>query len=82
MQLYKSTGKVDGANVTVKWADYSDSNANISYLVKRGSTVIITTSIGYADFNCSDSAVEKSVKLTVKAIKRMFSVALRMTVIL
>ena len=66
VQLYKSTGKVDGANVTVKWADYSDSNANISYLVKRGSTVIITTSIGYADFNCSDSAVEKSVKTDSK----------------
>ena len=69
VQLYKSTGKVDGANVTVKWADYSDSNANISYLVKRGSTVIITTSIGYADFNCSDSAVEKSVKTDSKGNK-------------
>ena len=29
VQLYKSTGKIDGANVTVKWANYSDSNANI-----------------------------------------------------
>ena len=69
VQLYKSTGKIDGANVTVKWANYSDSNANISYLVKRGSTVIITTSIGYADFNCSDSAVEKSVKIDSKGNK-------------
>ena len=66
VQLYKSTGKIDGANVTVKWEDYPDSNANISYLVKRGSTVIITTSISYADFKCSDPAVEKSVKTDSK----------------
>ena len=62
VQLYKSTGKIDGANVTVKWKGDPVPSANKSYLVKRGSTVVLTTFIHYSDFNCSDPSVTKTIK--------------------
>lgn len=62
VQLYKSTGKIDGANVTVRWKGDPVPSANKSYLVKRGSTVVLTTFIHYSDFNCSDPSVTKMIK--------------------
>ena len=62
VQLYKSTGKIDGANVTVRWKNDPVPSANKSYLVKRGSTVVLTTFIHYSDFNCSDPSVTKMIK--------------------
>lgn len=60
VRLYKTTGKRDAAEVTVSWENYKDDKT--TYLVKKGSSITIQTSVHYGTFKCSDPSVTIAVK--------------------
>lgn len=57
VQLYKSTGKLNGVNVEIKW---NPNSKNI--LVEKGTEVVLYTGYSYAEASCSDSSVKVSKK--------------------
>lgn len=57
VQLYKSTGKIDGANVTVQWGGKTASECE-NVFVKKGTQIIIHTALNYdSGYTCDDPAV-------------------------
>ena len=65
VQLYKSTGKIDGANVTVQWGNKTAAECE-NVFVKKGTQITIHTALQYDDgytYTCDDPAV--TIKLHV-----------------
>ena len=65
VQLYKSTGKIDGANVTVQWGNKTAAECE-NVFVKKGTQITIHTALKYDEgytYTCDDPAV--TIKLHV-----------------
>lgn len=65
VQLYKSTGKIDGANVTVQWGNKTAAECE-NVFVKKGTQITIHTALNYDKgytYTCGDPAV--TIKLHV-----------------
>lgn len=65
VQLYKSTGKIDGANVTVQWGNKTAAECE-NVFVKKGTQITIHTALNYDKgytYTCDDPAV--TIKLHV-----------------
>ena len=57
VQLYKSTGKIDGANVTVQWGNKTAAECE-NVFVKKGTQITIHTALDYdSEYTCDDPAV-------------------------